>query len=290
MAEQVFGDTASQIHDIGYKRYGGARLGRVYALRSLYSHGVRAAFGLGRSAKAKIFPWIVVGIVGIVAVVMAAVRAQTGTMIMSYQDFPTNLSALLVIFLAVTGPEMVSRDLRNKTLPLYFSRPLRRTDYAVAKLGSLITASFLLFAAPLTLVGLVAMFSSDGFTDVMRELRALLGGYAMIAIITVIYSSLALLISSLASKRAFAAAGVAAYFLVSGAVGGAIFGLGKGGLQAVGPMINMDLMTQGVRSFLFDRSYLDIDPQYVNYYPVVALAYIALFVGLLLFRYRKVSL
>jgi ABC-2 type transport system permease protein len=45
------------IHDIGYQRYTGPRLGRGYAIRSLYLHSLRTAFGLGRSAKAKIFPW-----------------------------------------------------------------------------------------------------------------------------------------------------------------------------------------------------------------------------------------
>jgi ABC-2 type transport system permease protein len=290
VADLVAGDTASQIHDIGYKRYSGSRLGRFYAMRSLYSHGVRTAFGLGRSAKAKIFPWIVVGIVGVVAVVMAAVLAQTGTMIMAYQEFPISLSILLVIFLAVTGPEMVSRDLRNKTLPLYFSRPLRRTDYALAKLGALVTAAFLLLAGPLTLVGLVGMFSGDGFTDVLREFRALLGGYAMIAVSALIYSCLALLISSFASKRAFAAAGVAAYFLVTSAVGGAIYGLATGGLRAVGAMVNLNLLTQGVREFLFNRSLVDLDQSYINVFPVVALAFVALCVGLVLLRYRKVSL
>ena len=53
----------SVIHDIGYQRYTGPRLGRGAVFGALYVHGLRAAFGLGRTAKAKIFPWLVVGIV-----------------------------------------------------------------------------------------------------------------------------------------------------------------------------------------------------------------------------------
>ncbi len=68
----------SVIHDIGYQRYDGPRLGRAYAVRSLYVHGVRTAFGLGRGAKSKVFPWIVVGIVFLVAVVLTAIRSQSG--------------------------------------------------------------------------------------------------------------------------------------------------------------------------------------------------------------------
>ena len=52
----------SVIHDIGYQRYKGPRLGRWYANRSLYEQSLRTAFGIGRGAKAKIFPWMVIGI------------------------------------------------------------------------------------------------------------------------------------------------------------------------------------------------------------------------------------
>ena len=70
-------DTTGVIHDIGYQRYQGARLGRGYARALVYVHGLRTAFGLGRSAKAKIFPWIVAGLAGLVAVVFTAIRTQS---------------------------------------------------------------------------------------------------------------------------------------------------------------------------------------------------------------------
>ena len=38
-----------------------------------------------------------------------------------------------MLFCAVVAPELVSRDLRGGVLPLYFSRPLTRIDYALAK-------------------------------------------------------------------------------------------------------------------------------------------------------------
>ena len=53
---------AGVIHDIGYQRYAGPRLGRRHVVTALYLHSLRTAFGLGRSANAKIFPWIVVGL------------------------------------------------------------------------------------------------------------------------------------------------------------------------------------------------------------------------------------
>jgi ABC-2 type transport system permease protein len=38
----------SVIHDIGYRHYDGPRLGRPYAIRSLYLHNLRAAYGRPR--------------------------------------------------------------------------------------------------------------------------------------------------------------------------------------------------------------------------------------------------
>ena len=38
----------SVIHDIGYQRYDGPRLGRRHVFGALYIHGLRAAFGFGR--------------------------------------------------------------------------------------------------------------------------------------------------------------------------------------------------------------------------------------------------
>src|SRR3712207_1026706 len=99
------------IHDIGYQRYTGPRLGRRYIVGSLYGHALRAAFGLGRSAKAKIFPWFVVGVVTLVAAVVTAVNAQTGEMLLTYVQFAQAMSWLILFFVAAVAPELASRDL-----------------------------------------------------------------------------------------------------------------------------------------------------------------------------------
>src|SRR5581483_9498926 len=44
----------------------------------------------------------------------------------------TFFSMLLVL---TVGPDLVSQDLRFNAMPLYFSRPIRRLDYFLGKLG-----------------------------------------------------------------------------------------------------------------------------------------------------------
>src|SRR5882724_8495326 len=60
-------------------------------------------------------------------------RAPVWTIVYSF-FFKAELGIALFLVLTV-GPSLVSRDLRFNALPLYFSRPLRRIDYFVGKLG-----------------------------------------------------------------------------------------------------------------------------------------------------------
>jgi ABC-2 type transport system permease protein len=46
-------------------------------------------------------------------------------------------SGFSVLLAAMTGPGLIAPDLANNALPLYFSRPLSRLDYALARLATL---------------------------------------------------------------------------------------------------------------------------------------------------------
>ena len=54
-----------------------------------------------------------------------------------------NVQAVFAIFLAaLTGPGLIAPDLANNALPLYFSRPLTRSEYALARLISPVRHAF----------------------------------------------------------------------------------------------------------------------------------------------------
>jgi ABC-2 type transport system permease protein len=280
----------SVIHDIGYQRYTGVRLNRGYAARSLFEHGVRVAFGLGRSAKAKIFPWIVIGLITALAVVVVAVKAQTGETFITYQDLPSVVSLLVLVFLAVVAPELVSRDLRNHTLPLYFSRPIRRSDYALAKLAALVTAVWLLLAGPQFLIFLGSAFTASDGSGIWPEFRGLLGGWVVSALYALVFSSISVLVASIASRRAFAAGAIVVVFMIGTPVVGLLIALGDGTtLGRIAPMFTPFLLVEGVRHWFYGSDFIDIG----NLGPVYGLVTLLLVAGctmLLVLRYRKVSL
>jgi ABC-2 type transport system permease protein len=277
------------IHDIGYQRYTGPRLGRWYAVRSLYVHSVRTAFGLGRSGKSKVFPWMVVGIAFAVAIIAVVVRSQSGQPFITYLGFPDTVEVPVLLMLAIVAPELVSRELRAQVLPLYFSRPLRRTDYALAKFAALVSAVWLVFAGPQLLMYLGGVFSrTDGASGVWDETTDLLRGVSYAAIVAVVFSAIAILVASLTGRRAVAAAAIVAVFLVTAPVVGVIEGLGGDTARQVAPVGNPVTLVEGLKIWLYRARAFDIG-HFGPAYLAVAVGIVALCTVLLLARYRKVA-
>jgi ABC-2 type transport system permease protein len=257
---------------------------------ALYLHSLRTAFGLGRSAVVKIFPGIVVGLAFVVAVVLVAVRSRAGGVIpYTYLQFIDGLGIPLVVFLAVIAPELVSRDLRSRVLPLYFSRPLRRSDYALAKLAATISSVWLLLAGPLLLIFLGGAFSrTGGASAVWREFTDFLGGLGYAAMTAVVLGSFAVPLASLASRRAIAAVVIVVAFAATAPVIGVIEAVGGTTAQQLGPLVNPATLLTGVETWIYRDDKLDIG-RYGPLYLVVALALVTACVAATVARYRKVT-
>jgi ABC-2 type transport system permease protein len=211
--------TDSVIHDIGYKPYTGPRLGRGHILRSLYWFSLRAAFGFGRGARARIIP-----LGGFAAMLLPAaisiykVASVGGDPVLTYSHYAYSMSLFLIVFVAVAAPELVSRDLRHHTLPLYFSRPLRRSDYPLAKLLALATAIFLFEALPLVIMYLGTIASSTSGSGVWDQTKALVPGLLVAFAYGAAFAPLTLLIASSTGRRAIATGAIAILFLATTAI------------------------------------------------------------------------
>ncbi|MBL6277674.1 ABC transporter permease [Micromonospora fiedleri] len=284
------------IHDIGYQRYTGPRLGRRAVFGALYVHGVRTAFGLGRSAKAKIFPWLVVGIVLMVAGAVTAIGSQIGETLMTYAQFADSMSWLVIFFVAVAAPELVSRDLRSGVLPLYFSRPLPTADYPMAKLLALATALWMLLGAPQLVMFLGAAFTGNDMGAVWDELLDLLPGLLYAGLWAVVFAAVGLLIAALTGKRAFAAGGIVAVFLMTTPIVGVLSILPSQAANQLAGIASPSTLVQGIGIWTM-RDQLITDPDALGpdlgafgpVYALVAALLVAACVALLLARYRKVA-
>jgi hypothetical protein len=133
--------------------------------------------------------------------------------------------AVAMLLVLVVGPTLVSRDLRFNALPLYFSRPLRRVDYFVGKLGVIgffLAATQMAPAAAAYLLGVV--FSLD--VGVVRDTVRLLWAVPVYGlIVTLSAGTLILALSSLSRRSIYVAITWAGFVLLTLMLSGILIGI-----------------------------------------------------------------
>ncbi|MET9292193.1 ABC transporter permease subunit [Streptomyces sp. NPDC003077] len=201
------------IHNIGYRHYDGPRLGRAYTRRSLFSQSLRGAYGLGRSAKSKVLPMTLFAVMCVPAVVIVAVATTTGAdrLPVSYTRYAILLQAVIGLYLAAQAPQSVSRDLRFKSMPLYFSRPIERVDYVAAKYTAMASALFVLTAAPVLVLYVGALLIK---ADFLEQTKGMAQGLLGVALLSLLYAGIGLVIAALTPRRGFGVAAVIAVLTI----------------------------------------------------------------------------
>ncbi|MGW1785482.1 ABC transporter permease [Streptomyces sp. NPDC002143] len=288
----------TRIHNIGYRSYDGPRLGRAYARRSLYSQSLRGSYGLGRSVKSKVLPMLLFVVMCVPAAIMVAVAVATkaNELPVDYTRYAIVMQAVLSLYIASQAPQSVSRDLRFKTVPLYFSRPIETADYVRAKFAALASALFVLTAAPLLVLYVGALLAKLDFAD---QTKGFAQGLVSVALLSLLFAGIGLVIASATPRRGFGIAAVIAVLTISyGAVST---------LQAIAeaqdssssiPWIGLFspvTLIDGVQSAFLGASSAfpgGVGPSNGEgvVYVLVVLGLIAASYGLLIRRYRKVGL
>lgn len=193
----------TRIHNIGYRHYDGPRLGRAYARRSLFSQSLRGAYGLGRSAKSKVLPMLLFVVMCVPALIMVAVAVTTKMkdLPVDYTRYAILLQAVIGLYLASQAPQSVSRDLRFKTVPLYFSRPIERGDYVLAKFAAMTSALFALTAAPLIVLYVGALLAKLDFAE---QTKGFAQGLVSVALLSLLFAGIGLVVSAVTPAEASA--------------------------------------------------------------------------------------
>lgn len=242
------------IYDLGYRNYDGPRLGRRAAVTTLYWQSLRAAFGWGRSGKAKIVPWGLSAFAVAPAAVAAAIAALVpleGASPFNYDNYLFGLTAVLSLFVAAQAPELVSGDQRHRVLSLYFSHALLRVDYALAKLGAMITAVFIVCFAPMVVLFLGAVLAAQ---DVGAALGDQAENLPQVLFAPLIYaapiSALGLAIAAWTPRRAYATGAIIAVFIVTAAVAGILEQATSGRLADWAQLVNPFVAADGARDLL----------------------------------------
>src|SRR5260370_17847013 len=209
---------AGVIHDIGYQTYDGPRFGRGRIAIALCWHSLRSAFGFGRGAKARIVPVLVCVLMCAPAVSNAVImaRGRSHTRVVDYDPYTGTLRVLvLLVFIAAQAPELVSRDLRSRVLPLYFARPIRRPDYPAAKYGAFVLACLAMIDIPVLLLYVGTIFQVHGGAAIWAQTRAVIPGLLVGLMWAVVLAAVGLALACVSGRRAFSTGAVAIFLFMT---------------------------------------------------------------------------
>jgi ABC-2 type transport system permease protein len=293
---------AGNLYDLGYRHYEGKRNGRGYAMWSLFVESLRGVWGFGRPMTAKAAPFILAGLYALPAVIQLAfssviskdIASGQSVQLMTYDNYFGGLYFLVFFFCVAQAPELVCRDQRYQVLPLYFTRAMGRAEYALARLGSLATALFIVLLLPSValFVGDVLM-QPDAFKAMGDELPKALPSIPACAVIALGFAALSLAISSFSPRRAYSAIGIVAYIMLMEAIPAALYSIGQTSgstwtdkLFLLSPISSLS----GATSWFFGQP---LDPQSFSGsltaadYLGASIASVAVMTAVLLYRYRR---
>ncbi|MFC9731111.1 ABC transporter permease [Streptomyces roseolus] len=288
----------SRIHNIGYRSYDGPRLGRSYARRSLFSQSLRGAYGLGRSAKSKVLPMLLAGVMCAPALIIVAIAVYTKSekLAMEYTQYAVYLQLVIAVYLASQAPQSVSRDLRFRTVPLYFSRPIERVDYVLAKYGAMASALFVLTAVPLVIMWIGSMLAKMDFAEQAKMFGQ---GLVSVALLSVLFGGIGLVMAALTPRRGFGVAAVIAVLTISYGAVSTLQGISYA-TENTDAIAWLGLFSPLTLIIGLQNAFLGAPASFPGEVPVgagtgvvylvVVLGLIAACYGILMARYRKVGL
>src|SRR6202158_2019626 len=215
----------AQIADRRFQHYEGPRLGPAYSFIALLLHSMRWVVGLGRSARYKIVPIIVIAIAYLPSLVlMVVVTVAPGAPLPDYAQYYGFVVPSIYIFVALTAPELICPDRRHGTLRMYWTSNLGPFTYLAAKLAAIWVVLSLVTVGPV----LIQLFGYSlfgqgphGLTEGLWTFVHIVGGGLTLA---VFFGSIALAVSRLTDRNAFASAGIILGFILSGAALGILQG------------------------------------------------------------------
>jgi len=219
-----------EVFDLGYAPYDGPRRGRRGAVTATLLDGMLRIMGMRRRARAKILPWLLLGLAVLPAVVfvgfaflLTSFAPQAESPFGGHAEYFDVIGTIVLLFSALAAPELLVPDRRDGVLAVYASRPLLPRDYVLARTGALgaALAVFLLVPQLLMWVGFAGL-ADTGFLSGLVSGAADLPKVLLAAVAYAAgYGPPALLVAAYAPRKSFASGAYLGIMLIGlGVVGG----------------------------------------------------------------------
>lgn len=225
----------AEILDVRYSRHEGGHRGRAAAVASLTRWGALRALGARRGWKAKILPIILCVAAAGPALVVLGVRALFTEFtdrspidleeVLPYADYQSIIGLLVLLFAVVLAPDLLCPDRRDGVLALYFSTAVGRGEYLLGRFLACVLPLLLVTLAPMLLLFAGNVFFAEDslgyLTDEWAQLPRIVGAGLLLA---VYFGVLALAVSSLTARRAYAVGGYVMMLIATSALSGLLQG------------------------------------------------------------------
>lgn len=216
-------ESGGVIHDIGYRTYEGPRRGNRPIALALFANGLRYAYGLGRSGKAKALPMTMLAFALIPALIIVAIVVTVSIdNFVDYSTYSNTMFVLVIIFVAGQAPVLFTRDLRSGSIVLYLARPLPPELFAIVRWASLATAIFIFLFIPVLVLYLGALGADLDFTEQTVDfMQAIVG----LVVLSVVLATVSGLVSAFTLRRGLAVGAIIVALLVTNGFVAAIKGV-----------------------------------------------------------------
>jgi ABC-2 type transport system permease protein len=107
---------------------------------------------------------------------------------------------LSLLMILVVGPTLISQDLRFNAFPLYFSRPLRRIDYVLGKLGVIMVFLAMILIVPCIVAYILGLLFSLDIT-ILKDTFGLLIAAVLYGLVIVVSGGVLMLALSSLSRN-----------------------------------------------------------------------------------------
>ncbi len=207
--------TDQVIYDRGYRTYDGERTGPGGARKAVYKDGIRRVLGLGRKAREKVYPWVMISIAIGMAAIIIGVHWFIGDLAQSLSEGVPTYGELFdlyswigLLFIAFAAPWLLIPDRTRGVLSVYFSRPLTVDGYLSSKVGAFATVVGGIYLVPQLVLHLgLGLISDDGFLTYMGANLDVLWKVPVITLSFVaMHGALAFLVSAIVNRPGVASA------------------------------------------------------------------------------------
>lgn len=218
--DRAFGE----VYDRGYQHYTGPRLGRRHAFRALTGYSMKRALGSKKRWTAKVVPVILYAAVALLVIIPLGIQAFIDSaQILQYWDYFSVAWLILGVFVATIAPEMLCGDRREKTLILYFSRPITRLDYLLSKLLATGLLTLTITLVPLVIFWLGRQLLSNSPVMAMKDNIGDLWKIILVSVLSSAYlGALGLVVSAFTGRKAIAVGIIVVALLFSSALAGVL--------------------------------------------------------------------